>query len=322
MPRFRVRWIAYLTHSLLVLVLLAGCGGDTATPQADAGSASTRLVLPEADGSWSPVDTMVGGLPSAKGTVEIRGIGKYAFEASAVRTARPDIFAEGHFSLFDVLVHVHEQGQIALEYHYEPLMETHVVDSIDGEPFWWYQAHYSSGWFETSAFRMDHYLWKDGTVLRVEHVSEERLAQLHSSFADEVARRASNGGEVIVPEVVIRDRNSSRTFRDVAVIPHDLRSDVLQPGVVTALDILLSLGERGDLSLLELSWYETINRADPVDSYFIERIDESEAYGRCGYVYEVGADEFSGSRGSHIHIPTDVRIVVSPDYAMWFWLCL
>jgi hypothetical protein len=136
-PR-RVQLATYVTQMLLVLGLLAGCGGQVAVPPSDAASASSRLVLPDASGSWSPIDTMKGGLPSGTGVVEIRGLGKYQFEAAAVRPARPDVFADGHFSLFDVLAHLHTQGQIALEYHYDPLMETHVIDTIDGTPFWWY----------------------------------------------------------------------------------------------------------------------------------------------------------------------------------------
>lgn len=44
--------------------------------------------------------------------------------------------------------------------------------------------------------------------------------------------------------------------------------------------------------------------------------------GSCGFVYEIGLDEFSGFNGSHIHIPLDVRMIVSPEHALWFWICL
>jgi hypothetical protein len=37
---------------------------------------------------------------------------------------------------------------------------------------------------------------------------------------------------------------------------------------------------------LELTWYERIGTADPVDTYYVEQIDEAEAYGSCGFVYE------------------------------------
>ena len=93
-------------------------------------------------------------------------------------------------------------------------------------------------------------------------------------------------------------------------------------GIITALDILLSLGEQGKISDIKLTWYDRIGAADPVDSYWVEQIDADIAFGGCGYVYETGPLEFSGFAGSHIHIPLDVRVIVSPEYALWFWICL
>ena len=103
---------------------------------------------------------------------------------------------------------------------------------------------------------------------------------------------------------------------------HDVRSDVLQPGVTTALDALVSLAEQGELSGLKLTWYERIGRADPVDSYWVEQVNDAVAYGGCGFVYETGPGAYPGFSGTHIHIPADVRITVSPEYALWFWICL
>ena len=50
----------------------------------------------------------VGRVPAATHSVEVGGIGKFSFDASQIGTVRPDIFQKGHFSLFDVLVHVHD----------------------------------------------------------------------------------------------------------------------------------------------------------------------------------------------------------------------
>ena len=91
---------------------------------------------------------------------------------------------------------------------------------------------------------------------------------------------------------------------------------------MTALDALISLAEQGKLSDLGLTWYERIAAADPVDSFWVETIDQAQASGGCGFVYETGPRYFSGFSGSHIHIPSDVRVTVSPEYALWFWICL
>ena len=70
---------------------------------------------------------------------------------------------------------------------------------------------------------------------------------------------------------------ASHSFRRVAVTAHD----VLQPGVVTALDALISLTEEGSLSNLMLTWYERIAGADPMDSFWVERMDIERADGSC-----------------------------------------
>jgi hypothetical protein len=169
---------------------------------------------------------------------------------------------------------------------------------------------------------MDMFPYKNGTHVRLYKPGAENLDRIYSAFEQEVARLDKNGGQVVIPEVTIRSPRANYTFRDVVVTPHNVRSDVLQPGVVTALDALLSLGEQGELSALKLTWYDRIGSADPVEHYFVERIGESVAYGGCGFVYETGPRDFGGFRGTHIHIPSDLRITVSPEYALWFWICL
>jgi hypothetical protein len=257
------------------------------------------------------------------GKVQIEGIGEFTFDSSQVRTLRPGIFQPGHFSVFDALVYLAERGDIELYYHFDGNMDTHIIDAINGEPHWWYQAKYPGGWYESNVFRMDMYPYKNGTEIRVTRQREEHLARICRTFGEEILRLMRNQGQVIIPEVVIQSFDGRvKTFTDVTVTAHNVRSDVLQSGVVTALDILLSLGEQGKLSRLKLTWYQRIGTADPVDSYWVERIDEEEAFGTCGFVYETGPQEFSGFAGSHIHIPMDVRVIVSPEYALWFWICL
>ena len=80
--------------------------------------------------------------------MDIQGVGTFSFEAGQVQTGRPDIFQPEHFSLFDVLAHLDERGDIRLEYHFDEEMNTHVIDTLDGKSGWWYQAHYSQGWYE------------------------------------------------------------------------------------------------------------------------------------------------------------------------------
>jgi hypothetical protein len=285
-------------------------------------AAPPSATLPAEGGRWTPPAAHVGDWPAGTATVEIRDVGTFSFDAGQVKTLRPDIFQPGHFSLFDALAHLGERGDIGLETHFDEALDTHVIDAINGRRGWWYEAHYSRGWYELNAFRMDMYPYKNGTQMRLYPEREGRLANIYRAFQEEVARLADNGGRIIVPELVIQAPGVDHTFQDVVVTPHDVRSDVLQPGVVTALDALLSLAEEGRLSSLMLTWYERIGGADPVDSYWVEQMDQARASGGCGFVYETGPRSFSGFSGSHIHIPSDVRVTVSPEYALWFWICL
>ncbi len=296
---------------------------QTEPTQSPAPGQSVSYLLPTQDGKWSPPVQQNGRKPKGVGKVRLEDLGEFSFNAGPVKTLRSDIFQPGHFSVFDVLVHLSEKGDIKMDYHFDGNMDTHIIDAINGETHWWYQVKYSGGWYESNVFRMDMYPYKDGTEIRLNRQTEEYLARICRTFGDEVLRRMRNGGELILPEVVIQSSNGNvLSFTDVKVTPHNTRSDMLQPGTITALDILLSLGEQGILSNIKLTWYKSIGAADPVDSYFVEQIDKDEAYGSCGFVYETGPKEFSGFAGSHIHIPLDVRVIVSPEYALWFWICL
>ena len=238
-----------------------------------------------------------------------------------MQTTRPELFAAGHFSVFDTVVHLGNNGDIDLQYHFDPEMDTHVIDSLNGEGDWWYQAQYDGGWTERNAFRMDLFPCKDRTTMRFFKENQGFLAEIQQAFRAEVHRKAGNGGKIIIPSVEIRGKSVNLSFKDVEVRPHDLRGDILRPGVVTAVDVIMTLADEGKLSY-DLTWKESIGRAEVVNSYWMNRVDEDEAQGRQGFVYEVGPSSFKGTGGNHIHIPSDTRVLVSPEYEEWFWIRL
>lgn len=302
---------------------LAACvPGVTEAEESTGEGEAPSYSLPTEDGRWRPPASHAGDLPAGEGTIDIEGIGSFSFQADQVQTVRPDIFRPGHLSLFDILVHLSELGDIGLDYHFDEAMDTHVIDAIDGRSGWWYSAHYAAGWFEPNVFRMDMYPYKNNMRIRADSEGESRLAAIHESFRREVQRLQENGGRVVIPDLTIRAPGGRVSFQDVVVRPHNVRSDVLQPGVVTAVDAIISLAEQGQISNLELTWYERIAGARPVDSFWVEHINEDVAVGGCGFVYETGPREFAGFSGTHIHIPADVRVTLSPEYALWFWICL
>jgi len=262
--------------------------------------------------------------PDRPGTLHVRGlIERCEVTSSEVATLRPDLFGQGHFSVFDALVHACNQGGIRIEYHFHEELLTHVVDSIDGQPNWWYAARYHGGRAcEEPAHRMDTHPWKDWTVAEVYRVSEERVRRLQSAFRREVRRREANGGKVIVPEVTVRTPHWRRKFTDVNVEPHDLRRDVFQPGELTAADIMLSLAESGRVSL-DVQWKDRIGNA-LVQAYVFTRFDDQEARGRAGFTYELGErtmarERFGGFGDNNFHMTADIRAIVSPQYVEWRW---
>ena len=264
--------------------------------------------------------------PSRIGTFRLRymfsGSSKvFRFDPSQVNTTRPDIFKAGYFSVFDVLVHVSEKGELDLEYHFDENLNTHVIDKLNGERDWWYEIYYSGGWAESNFYRMDHYPWKDGASLTFYPTAPERVDERYIIFRDEVLRLETNNGKVIIPNVYVSGILDKWQYRDVEVIPHNMRSDMFQPGVITALDVILSLGDIGEMNYT-MQWYEVIGTADLVKSYWVESINGDSAEGRCGFVHEEGSIMRFGLGGNHIHLPSDVKVLNSPDYAWWFYICV
>ncbi len=312
--------------------LLSGCarlGQTDAAPAEEAPSTPTTsipsgppsYVLPSATGGLLPEADHRGRLPTGQGEVRIDGLGRLRFRAGEIETLRPDLFQPGHFSLFDILVHLQRAGDLDLVYHYDEALDTHVIERLNGQPDWWYQAHYASGWFESNVMRMDMYPYKDQTTLRLSPQSRFQVTSILDTFRQEVERRERHGG-VILPEMEIDTNRGTWRSTEIEVRAHDLRVDLFQPGVITAMDVILSMVEQGDLENIRLTWYARIGSADPLDSYFLEGVNVVEAAGGCGLVYEIGPRAYTGFRGSHIHIPADARIIVSPEYAHWFWICL
>lgn len=252
-------------------------------------------------------------------TIYIEGIDEFEYDSKQISTVRSDIFAEGHFSIFDILVQLDERGKIEMNYHFDDNMNTHVIDEINGREAWWYLAYYDGGWPESNVFRMDHYPFKDGMTISILRERASKIEQIHRVFREEVERLEENDGKIIIPRVIIRGKDDRHTFTDVEVTAHNLRNDTFNEGVITAIDVIMTLGDRGDITY-ELNWYSDIGLAE-VRNYFVDEINNDKSVGRCGFVYEEGSHEFNGGE-NHIHIPSDYRVLNSPEYEEYFWICI
>ncbi len=252
--------------------------------------------------------------------ITIDGVGDFQYFPSKIETVRSDIFQEGHFSVFDILVYLNNTGKINMEYHFDEGKNTYLIDSINGMKNWWYQAYYDGGWPENNAFRMDHFPFKDKMVIRIMRENEGKINRIYDVFETEGQRADQNGAGLVVPTVIIRGTKQELRFQNVQVTPHNLRNDMLKNGTLTAIDVIMSLGDAG-LITYELQWYTTIGSAE-VKNYFVEKINSDKSHDRCGFVYEAGSYNFRGFSGNHIHIPSDIRVINHPDYVEFFWICI
>ena len=260
--------------------------------------------------------------PVEMNQILIEGIGEFEFNPKDIKAIRDDVFNEGFFSIFDVLIHLDETGQINMDYEFSEEYGTHIISNINGLEDWWYVVHYDGGWSENNAWRMDLFPYKDRSSIRLRQIEIDRIQAIYASFAEEVGRTQSDNGNLIIPKVIIRGKNSAQVFENVDVTSHNLRDDFFLEGTITAIDVILSLSDAG-LITHRLNWYESIGSAGIVKNYFVDDINGDESYNRCGFVYELGEDLFAGFRGNHIHIPSDIRVLqTTPDYVEFFWICI
>ncbi|MHA1509892.1 MAG: hypothetical protein ACTSO6_14455, partial [Promethearchaeota archaeon] len=237
----------------------------------------------------------------------------YNFNPTEVETRRPDLFQNGSFSVFDVLFHLDSKEEIDLNYHFNTSMNTHVIDSLNGDTNWWYHIYYSGGGIEDNVERIDHYPWKPGTYITMYKESTSYIQDAYSTFSEEVDRLIFNNGSVIIPTVNVSGYSFSEIFYNVTVFPHNLRNETFQHDVINALDVIMTLGDLGNITY-ELTWHESFRGASYVHSYFVSKINTDEAVGRCGYLYDV-SDSF-------IWLSADERIITSPESIYFYWGCL
>ena len=272
----------------------------------------------EEDGLVSKENTQ----PFEMNRIHIDGIGSFEFNPKDIKATRGEVFREGFFSIFDILVYLDETGQINLNYEYSKELGTHIIRDINGLENWWYIAYYDGGWQENNVWRMDLYPYKDRAFIQLMQTSADQIQAIYATFAEEVERTISSNGKIIIPEVIIIGTNSTQVFENVSVFPHNLRGDYFLEGTITAIDVILSLSDNG-LITHRLKWYESIGSAGIVKDYFVDAINGDESFGRCGFVYEVGEFLFAEFQGNHIHIPSDTRVLqTTPEYVEYFWICI
>lgn len=269
-----------------------------------------------------------------------------------ILSLRPDIFATGFFSMFDVIVAVANINGISLEYYYDDSRKTHFLTKINGlSGSYWYHFSYDAGSGNNQeiryqrANRWDETLWRPGVWIQV--VRGENLDEIKKEYLEEISREKTRGH--IIPSVRLSINPSSyqgnppelgritvnREFQDVPVTAHNFRSTgfpspyskPFQPGVVTSLDILLSLMDQGKLNVVTGVFYNHFAQ-NYIDSYYIVElgfpdVGVAHASGRQGFVYitENGAyNNLPNNADNKFHITSDISVIHAPDFSYWRWI--
>jgi len=133
--------------------------------------------------------------PELEGHIMIGNVGDFEFTPGNIKTLRDDIFNEGFFSIFDILVYLDDEGRIDMEYHFDDSMNTYIIDSIDDMKNWWHIAYYDGGWPERNVFRLDHYPYKDKMYISISEVEGSLLEDIYKVYREETTRKENNGGE-------------------------------------------------------------------------------------------------------------------------------
>ena len=280
----------------------------------------------------------------------------------SITTLRPDIFAPGFYSMFDVILGVAATRNIPVEYAWDDSCKTFFISKINNKAgSYWFHFSYdasngsaSAGGSRTElnnhrANRWDEVLWRPGVWIKVD--ADENVAELRSYYIREIQRERATGHTIpvvnfnIAPDTVYgnppgSDRSRINvTYTNVQLTAHSLRSvgyhspysKPFQRGVVTSLDIPLSLKDQGKLDMVTSVFYNYF-AGNYIDSYYLVElsfpsIGKVHSSGRQGIVYTTDNGDFrNGSiiklpnqANQQHHITCDIDVIHAPDFSRWYW---
>jgi hypothetical protein len=296
-------------------------------------------------------------LPTDESYVEIKGV-RYPFDPNdyVIETVRPDVFAPGYYSLFDVILAVAKRHGIAIDCEYDEAAKTHWISAIDGVPgdYWHHWVFDIGGRNPANDLnarrdnRWDELLWRPGARVRI--VEGENLAELKQAYHAEIAREIASGSAVGNVSISINPGNYqgnpegsgrvtvTREFRNVRVTAHGLRattathiySKPFQPEVVTVADVVFSLEDQKLLTAVYPVFFDRI-AGSYIDSFYIQALGfpdagVAHASGSQGFICHTHLARTNASNGRNInnaanvmHVPLDLMVIHSPDYSRWQW---
>lgn len=199
------------------------------------------------------------------------------------RSARPDIFVEGQFSVFDLLRYlVHIRPDLRFEqliFPSESGRDTYefvvswdrngdgLFDEADDNG---YDNSHSKDWYarikshggeqkklngsldgkgpqgEAHYERLDQMWLQPGMGVRFQPFSTEMTQRRQWVQDREMARLAQFDGKVVVPQLMVNKGSGAPiVIQNLEVTAHDMRPDIFQPGVITKMDVFLSAYDQG-----------------------------------------------------------------------------
>ncbi|WP_156897009.1 hypothetical protein [Ferrimonas kyonanensis] len=249
------------------------------------------------------------------------GLGQYS--------ARPDVFVEGQYSIFDLLRYMvyNDDGlkfESVIPYSESKYKTTEFVlsqdvngdgafDSDDGEyfssPNWHFRFKTSGGDFmraigepngEASYLRMDEMWAQNDMSIRFQPFHDVFTSRLHYLWEKEVNRLDANGGKYILEslDVTPSDGQSYTYIKNLEVTAHNLRSDVFKSGVITGIDLFMSAIDEG--YDIKLSYWPVLDTGASVNSYSVNHVaGETSSVGK-GWMMMIGEKEIFSDYGNSL----------------------
>jgi len=220
-------------------------------------------------------------------------------------TARPDIFVDGHYSVFDLLRYlVATRSDLQFNKIITPKeseYKTHEFtlswdENGDGDftndgansnsDLWHFQLMASNGdnkdYLGGLTFhmysRMDEYWLKPEDVIRFLPTGEAMNGRRHLAWKHEIDKKQQNGGKVVIDALrLIVDEHPDAVPGDSGIIatklevrPFNLRNDVFQTDVITGMDYFLSAAADYDVDL-KFSFWPTLSTGVPFNGFALSR---------------------------------------------------
>lgn len=222
-------------------------------------------------------------------------------------TARPDIFVEGHYTVFDLLRYlVATRSDLRFDNVITPEeseYNTHEFTlswdkNADGDftndgvhsnsDLWHFALQVANGDNKDTSsssqmyFRMDEYRLKRGDKIRFLPTSEALKGRRTLVWKHEVEKKAQNDGKVIADVLMyLRTPNLADAVpvaQQMEVRAFNLRSDIFQPGVITGMDYFLTAAADYGIDL-GFSFWPTLSTNVPFDGFVLSKGPQGQGKG-------------------------------------------